>query len=191
MAANDRPGIPAPAGTGAVQVRPPAALSTWVMPAVAMGADDEAIHFRDLWRVVVKRKWVVIAVFLIVLATALVATMMTTPIYRATITLKIEREASKVVDFKGGSVVPEEAGDLEFYRTQYELLKSRSLAERVVAQLNLRAAAAAKKDGPASWWSGILGAAATPATRRRPTGRRRRRLARSERRGGRAPSWVR
>ena len=156
MAANDRPGIPAFTGSGAVQVRPPTALSTYVLPPVAMGADDEALHFRDLWRVIVKRKWVVISVFLIVLATALVVTMMTTPIYRATVTLKIEREASKVIDFKGGSVVPEEAGDPEFYRTQYELLRSRSLAERVVAQLNLRPRTAAKPQGSAPWWSGLF-----------------------------------
>ncbi|MFO1316212.1 MAG: polysaccharide biosynthesis tyrosine autokinase [Burkholderiales bacterium] len=156
MATNDRPGVPATAATGAVQVRAPTALSTYVLPQVAAGADDEAIHFRDLWRVVVKRKWVVISAFLIVLVTALVATLMTTPVYRATVTLKIEREASKVIDFKGGSVVPEEAGDLEFYRTQYELLKSRSLAERVVAQLSLRQRDAAKSPAPGHWWSGLL-----------------------------------
>ena len=108
---------------------------------------DDGIHLRDLWRVIVKRKWVVISVFLIVMATALVATMMATPIYRATITLKIEREASKVIDFKGGSVMPEESGDLDFYRTQYELLKSRSLAERVVEELNLRPRTVAKPQG--------------------------------------------
>ena len=33
--------------------------------------DDEALHLRDVWRVIVKRKWVVLAVFLIVVVTAL------------------------------------------------------------------------------------------------------------------------
>jgi len=158
MPDNHTPGVPPTANAGALQVRPSTALSTFVLPpAVAAAAeDDEGIHFRDLWRVVVKRKWVLISAFLIVLVTALVATMMATPIYRATITLKIEREASRVIDFKGGRVDPEEIGDIEFYRTQYELLKSRTLAERVVEQLNLRQRSAAKDEPSAPWWSGFF-----------------------------------
>ncbi len=154
MADHNQPGLPPAANSAALQLRPPTAVSTYVLPpAIAGGADDdEAIHLRDLWRVIVKRKWVVIAVFLIVVVTALVVTMMATPIYRATITLKIEREASKVIDFKGAPTVPDEYGDIDFYRTQYELLKSRTLAERVVKQLDLRQRATAM-ERPAPWWS--------------------------------------
>jgi succinoglycan biosynthesis transport protein ExoP len=153
---NGRAGLPAPANTAA-QLRTPTALSTYVLPEFALAAEsDDAIHLRDLWRVIVKRKWVVISVFLIVMATALVVTMMATPIYRATITLKIEREASKVINFKGGSVLPEESGDLDFYRTQYELLKSRSLAERVVEELNLKPRTVAKTEGSTHWWSALF-----------------------------------
>lgn len=137
----------------ALQVRPPTAVSTYVLPQMAAEAEqDEAIHFRDLWRVIVKRKWVVISVLLIVLLTALVMTMMATPIYRASLTMKIEREASKVIDFKSGTVDPEESGYQDFYRTQFELLKSRSLAERVVEQLKLRQRTAALPAEPKPWW---------------------------------------
>ena len=60
MPDNDRPGRPAGRDIdGGLQVRPRTALSTLVLPPVVAAAeDDEAIHFRDLWRVVVKRKWV-------------------------------------------------------------------------------------------------------------------------------------
>jgi len=154
MPDNHSPGHPPAAGSSALQVRPSTALSTYVQPPVAAGfEDDESIHLRDLWRVVVKRKWVVIAVLLIVVLTALVVTMMATPIYRSSITLKIEREASKVVDFKGAPVEPQEYGDIDFYRTQYELLKSRSLAERVVRQLDLKQRSAAAPEKAAPWWS--------------------------------------
>ena len=153
MPDHNTPGVP-PAANAALQVRPPNALSTYVLPpAITAADDDEALHLRDLWRVIVKRKWVVLAVFVIVIATAWVATNMQTPIYRATITLKIEREASKVIDFKGAPAVPEESGDADFYRTQYELLKSRTLAERVVKQLDLRQRAAPAAVKPAPWWS--------------------------------------
>ena len=171
MADNNLPGIPRAANLAAVQVRSPNALSTYVLPPAVFGApeDDEAIHLRDLWRVIVKRKWVVIAVFFIVLLTALVLTLMATPIYRATVTLKIDREASKVIDFKGGPVVPEEYGDIDFYRTQYELLKSRTLAERVVRQLNLRQRAIAPAK-VAPWWSAWWTEWWSSVTRREPEG---------------------
>lgn len=145
---------PPAAGSSALQLRPSTALSTYVQPSVLDGIeDDESIHLRDLWRVIVKRKWIVLSVLLIVVLTALVVTMMATPIYRASITLKIEREAGKIVDFKGAPVEPQEYGDIDFYRTQYELLKSRSLAERVVRQLDLRQRSVEEAPKAVPWWS--------------------------------------
>jgi succinoglycan biosynthesis transport protein ExoP len=156
MPDNDRPGLPLSAISTALEVRRGTDLSTHVLPPTPPEQeDDETLHFRDLWRIVVKRKWVVVAVALLALATALVSTMMQTPIYRATITLKIEREAAKIVDFKS-SAQPEEYGDADFYRTQYELLKSRTLAERVVEQLNLRGGAGAASETPRPWWLALL-----------------------------------
>ena len=113
MPDNDRLDGPPASDATAVQVRPsvPRSRRSFCRPSSPETEDDEAIHFRDLWRVVVKRKWVVISAFLIVLVTALVATMMAVPIYRAQITLKIEREAPKVIEFKGSMVTPEDSGD--------------------------------------------------------------------------------
>ena len=66
----------------------------------------------------------------------LIATLLMTPKYTAETTVEISREANKVTDFQG---VEREASvaDQEFYQTQYGLLKSRSLAERVATQLRL------------------------------------------------------
>src|SRR5213593_2316996 len=129
MPDNGRPNLVPAAESTALELRRRSTdLSTHVLPPVAAPPeDDEGLHFRDLWRIVLKRKWVVFAVIILALATALVSTMMQTPIYRATITLKIEREAARIVEFKG-AIMPEESGDIDFYRTQYELLKSRTLA---------------------------------------------------------------
>ena len=51
-------------------------------------------------------------------------------------TIQIDRQAEKVVKFEGGQD-REFVDDLRFYQTQYDLLKSRSLAERVASDLNL------------------------------------------------------
>ena len=52
--------------------------------------------------------------------------------------------------------IPEEYGDVDFYRTQYELLKSRTLAERVVEQLEPEAARLAPAPKSDPWWSAWL-----------------------------------
>ncbi len=59
-----------------------------------------------------------------------------TPKYTASATVEIAREASKVTEFQG---VERETSalDQEFYQTQYGLLRSRALAERVANQLGL------------------------------------------------------
>jgi capsular exopolysaccharide synthesis family protein len=85
---------------------------------------------REHWRVVT-------AVFAISLAIGVVTTLLTRPIYIAATTLQIDREAARVVNVEG--VEPKDtltAGD-EFYLTQYGLLKSISLATRVVDKLGL------------------------------------------------------
>lgn len=96
--------------------------------------DEDVLDLREYWRVIVKRKWTVIGFFSIVLIAVATATLLMTPIYRATAVLQIEREAAKVVEFNDASKT-EDAWDQEFYQTQYELLQSRMLAEHVVKKI--------------------------------------------------------
>ncbi|MCK0206424.1 polysaccharide biosynthesis tyrosine autokinase [Starkeya koreensis] len=58
-----------------------------------------------------------------------------TPLYSAIVRIQIDREPGKIID--GGSTSPTEQGGTEFQKTQYELLKSRGMSERVVASLAL------------------------------------------------------
>ena len=96
--------------------------------------------------------------------------------------------------------MPEEAGDTEFYRTQYELLKSRTLAERVVEQLNLRQRSARegrsgrRRGGRASSGAGRRRATRRPPSAPAPDARAaptRRRWARSWARSRWSPSAIR
>lgn len=116
----------------------PSQLSTHVLQpgSHGQGSDEDAINLREYWAIIVKRKWTVISFFLIVLIAVVTATFLMTPVYRASLTLQIERNVAKIVEFK--NVRPDEASqDKDFYQTQYELLKSRTLAERVMGQLGL------------------------------------------------------
>lgn len=103
------------------------------------GFDDEegggGLNLAHYWHIIVKHRLVVAAAVLIALVLGVALTLMTTPIYRATATIQIDREATRVVDIEGTE--PMKGGDADFYQTQYALLQSRSLAERVVQRENL------------------------------------------------------
>ncbi|MGI8426000.1 MAG: GumC family protein [Actinomycetota bacterium] len=108
---------------------------------------DEGLDLRAYWRALVKRKWTVLVFFCITVALTATATFLTTPIYRATTMLQIDREAPKVVQYEAVTPAETDTFDPQFYQTQYDLLKSRSLAERVVEQLNLAQHPAFQGDG--------------------------------------------
>jgi capsular exopolysaccharide synthesis family protein len=93
------------------------------------------IDLMGYWRVLVKRRWLVLAILLAVLAATLMLTFMATPLYRATAVMEIDDHVQQVVEVDGMATQP--PADAQFQQTQYELLKSRSLAERVATTLEL------------------------------------------------------
>lgn len=113
-------------------------------------ADD--IDLLSYWRVLIKRRWLVLGVLGIVLATALVGTLLTTPVYRATAIMQIERNTLQVVNIPGVDTMEDNSDD-DFYQTQYELLKSRSIAQRVASELGLSEGAELDRLSPSSPWS--------------------------------------
>lgn len=88
-----------------------------------------AAKVRAALRLLKKRKGLIFAVTVAVFSLGTVRTLMMTPLYTSKIRLQIDRNVAKIVE--GGNVTPVEGADAEFLRTQYELLLSRSLAERV------------------------------------------------------------
>lgn len=97
--------------------------------------DDNEIDLLKLWQTIWQRKWGIVALVLIVSMVATLAAFAITPIYRAAATLLIEKNTAKVVSIE--QVYGLDGGSNEYLQTQFELLKSRALAERVVRQLKL------------------------------------------------------
>lgn len=88
------------------------------------------------FQILMRRRMLVLAAVATALLIALFVTLTTTKLYRATTSLEIAREATRVVD--DGDVAPSgQATNQEFYQTQYGLLRSRALAELVVRKLRL------------------------------------------------------
>ncbi|MBK9654719.1 MAG: hypothetical protein IPO66_04300 [Rhodanobacteraceae bacterium] len=97
--------------------------------------EDGGLDLLKYWHIIVKRKWTVLSVFIIVLLTGMMMTMLTTPQFRASATLQIERQSQRVVSVPGVDAV-ENPYDYEFYETQFQLLRSRSMSEKVAADLD-------------------------------------------------------
>lgn len=98
-------------------------------------ADRDSL-VRQYLRIAKRWRWVIAGSALTCLLLGLIATLLMTPKYTASTTVEISREGDKVTDFQG---VQREAtqADQEFYQTQYGLLRSRALSERVANQLGL------------------------------------------------------
>jgi succinoglycan biosynthesis transport protein ExoP len=107
----------------------------------AWSPEESAGEFRvDLlayWRLLIKHRYLIGAVLAVALILGGAISLLMTRIYTASTTLQIDREAARVMNTT--DVEPRESmiqGE-EFFQTQYGLLKSRSLAERVIDQLGL------------------------------------------------------
>src|SRR5262245_57453788 len=97
---------------------------------------DFRVDLLAYWRVVKKRKWLILSILGTFVVFGALRTLMETPLYTAGLRLQIDRSVAKVIE--GGNVAPMEgAYDFDFLRTQYELLKSRAMAERVASELRL------------------------------------------------------
>jgi capsular exopolysaccharide synthesis family protein len=97
--------------------------------------EEKEVHLRDYWKVIVKRRWIIIALFLIVLIATAVGTFTMKPVYRGTVSLQINKENPQVVDFK--EIFSVNMWDQDYYQTQYKILETRSLAKRVLQALKL------------------------------------------------------
>ena len=137
------PSVPQPpqGQGGALAIRQAGMLQTHVLAAreeAAAQTDDDEIDLRQIWRTFVKHRWMLLGITALCTVVAGIYTLRVTPQYKATSMLQIDRAAQKVVGFSTEVQLDEgPAADQLQLRTQMELLKSRSLAERVIDELGL------------------------------------------------------
>lgn len=94
-------------------------------------------HLADYWEVVWKRRVLVLICAAAATAIALLNAFLSTPLYRATVSLNVERDRGNPVDFGNQTQIYPDWWNPEFLPTQVRLMKSRAMAERVVKRLNL------------------------------------------------------
>lgn len=87
-------------------------------------------------RIAKRWRWLLLGSVVITTILGLVVTLLMTPQYTASAMIEIQRENDRILSVSG--VEPEASSlDVEFYQTQYGLLRSQSLAQRVAADLRL------------------------------------------------------
>jgi capsular exopolysaccharide synthesis family protein len=105
--------------------------------------EQETVNFRDYWSVVLKYRWSIVTCTFLIVFIAVVALVAKSHTYTATATLSIETQAPNVL----GVLQPLATGGASFdvgghpglvdfyYKTQLNLLESRSLVARVIHDL--------------------------------------------------------
>jgi polysaccharide biosynthesis transport protein len=99
----------------------------------------EGIGLADCWRVIRRFRRVIAILVAIALLTTGGVVLMATPDFTASSTLLIEPEPPQVLDIRDLISESGSTEDHDYYKTQYDLLKSRDLAAKVIRDLNLEA----------------------------------------------------
>jgi len=115
-----------------------------------LASGEDEIDLRVYWNVFNKHKWQIIGLTLLIGLLTTLVTFSLQPIYRATVTLLIEFDQPKIISIE--EVYGVSSANKDYYQTQLEILKSRSLVEKVVDKLNLVSHSAFNQDTSPVWF---------------------------------------
>lgn len=111
-------------------------------PSVDLVETEEfQLDLRQYVDTILRRRWAVVAFFVVTVTVVTLFTLRQPKIFQATATLVIETQAPQVLGSQVQDVVDVGSGatwaSKEYYETQFNIIRSRSLAEKVVAMLGL------------------------------------------------------
>jgi capsular exopolysaccharide synthesis family protein len=96
---------------------------------------ENEIDFAVFLDVLLRRRWLILVVAVVVFSAAALVTYTLRPVYQAQSMLLIEKERGAGAVYANGAVV--ESRNDDYYQTQYKILQSRSLNQHVYDQLKL------------------------------------------------------
>lgn len=102
-----------------------------------LALEEETPEFVEYWRAIMLRKWSILA---LVVGSALITTVVVfqmTPVYRSTATVLVDIDKARPVPTGGAEMIHLGSYYREYLQTQAEVLKSRAVAQRVIADLKL------------------------------------------------------
>lgn len=102
-----------------------------------LGSDRGNVALRAVWGAVYRNRFLIAAIIVVCALLGLAVALLSTPIYRATASIQIDQQSAKVLGTEDlePTLSPLEAE--RFLQTQVDVIRSRSLAERVSKDLRL------------------------------------------------------
>lgn len=91
---------------------------------------DDGVHLMDYVRVLHKRRWIALTAFFLVVGLVTLTTFTATPLYDASVQILIEKENPNILKIE--EVYDQDKAGMDYYPTQYRLLRSRLLARRTI-----------------------------------------------------------
>jgi polysaccharide biosynthesis transport protein len=121
---------------------------------------SDAADLRDYWRVIRKNQRLILISFAAAVGLTALIIFNLTPQYTASAALLLEAQTPPVLNTKTPMSAPDTSAEHDFYKTQYDVLQSRSLAARVISQLGLTddPLLTGKSSTPgliSGWWSDL------------------------------------
>lgn len=105
--------------------------------------DNERVLF-EYFTIVRRRKFILINCVVFCIIFAVIYSFKMKPVYLSNVQILIERNTPRAVSVQ--ETMSLDAGDMQYYQTQYQLLKSRDLAKNVIQQLHLEESAIFQKE---------------------------------------------
>lgn len=102
---------------------------------VQLDPNQDVIDLSHYFRVVNNNKWRILSLSVVITLLVTLIVLSMSPIYQASSSLLIENEETNIVSIE--QVYGLDASKKEYYETQYEILKSRHIAAKVIDKLNL------------------------------------------------------
>ncbi len=103
----------------------------------SQATDESSFDITQYWRLLLKHRILMAAIFVSAVVIGVIVTLLATPLYTASTTVQIDREAARVLNTEDETSAESMIQGEEFFQTQYGLLRSRTLSQRVVESLGL------------------------------------------------------
>ena len=98
----------------------------------------EQTHLRDYIRIIRKRQWSILSIFVSTVFGTALYVLMQQPVYESTVSLLIEPTGPNVMAKSVEEVYTPTDVNFDYYKTQYEILKSYEIMKETVRRLNLK-----------------------------------------------------
>src|SRR6516164_8270665 len=96
---------------------------------------ETRLHFLDYWRIIRIRKTVILAVFLLVVITATVVTLMYPESFASTVQMTVETEHTDISGLEGPGAMGG-GYDPYFLQTEFNVIQSDAVLSKVIEALN-------------------------------------------------------